>query len=573
MLALAFFYYIFVILMPKPAVGKAVVQLQADTVTGTPGETVSVEVRGTLRTGWHINAHRPGVDYLIPTEIKGFDTAVETVGIDYPPGDTYQFISAAKPVKIYKKMFAINLVINLPSSIKDEFHHLEGKLGYQPCLDEQCEPPRTENFTVPLIIKKSGQKYTPGSKSKYYYWLSEGLMGELSEGISLLTLATLLLLGLVMNLTPCVYPLIPVTIAFFGGKKSRGRRIRFLDGLLFYLGLVIFYSILGTVAGYTGELMSGIFQNSAVQVSLSALMVVLAGSCFDLYHFRIPGVQKFISGRKAGRVSSFLMGLTLGLAATPCVGPVVAGLLAFVGQQGGLVSGFIYFLVFSLGFGMPYFLLSIFTPLLDLLPGSGGWLAWVEKVLGFLLIGLAIFFSAGLLPEMMLRIIVYSWVLTGLIVLSIVHSPENKILFGLRIALLILGAAGVILGINWWYLRTSSIEWQKARKFLARKEQISKPVFFYVTADWCLPCRQLEAQTFSSEKIHKFNSEINFVKADVTTSPSGPVTQWLKKNNIKGVPTMLFMDCETQILDNGRVTGYITPQQLEQRLKHTADSC
>ncbi|MGM0380764.1 MAG: protein-disulfide reductase DsbD family protein [bacterium] len=557
----------------SPAIGAAVEDIRADTARAAGGDTALLEVEATLQPGWHVNAHQPEAEYLIPTNVEITDTTVRVIQTDYPPGQPYRSMDGAEPVKIYKDKFSLGIVAQLPEGLEEGLQPLEGQLNYQPCEGERCDPPQSISFSIPLVVESSADSQNSSNTQGYGAGVSSNILANLEGGASIFTLASLFLLGLLMNLTPCVYPLIPVTVAFFGGKQTKKTTVRLLDGALFFLGLVIFYSILGTAAGYTGGLMSRLFQFSAVRLSLSGFMVLLAGSSFGFYRFRIPGIQKFISPGKAGRVSSFFMGLTLGLAAVPCVGPVVAALLAFVGQQGGILVGFLYFILFAAGFGLPYFLLALFTPLLEFLPGSGGWLDWVEKFIGFLLLGMAIFFSASLLPGIILRVLIYGWLAGGLLYLSIAHLPENKILAGLRGLGLIVLAAGVLFAVNWWFFQEPAIKWQPAPSYLENKTKAKKPALFYVTADWCLPCRKMEANTFSQKRIQDYTSAIDFVKADVTTQPPPTVYRWLKDRGIHGVPTVLFLNCDENVLDENRISGYIPPGKLQSKLKHAADNC
>src|SRR5439155_5584883 len=212
-----------------------------------------------------------------------------------------------------------------------------------------------------------------------------------------LTFLWVALLGLALNLTPCVYPLISVTVAFFGGATgAAGRPV--VRALAYVLGICLTFSGLGVVAALTGSMFGAALQRPAVLVTIATVLILLAASNLGLYTFRVPAPLMRRIGRVGeGVLGAFFMGLTMGIVAAPCIGPIVVALLLFVGSRQSAALGFALFFTLALGMGAPYVGLAAAAGRLRRLPRSGPWLEWVERAFAFLLLGLAVYFLAPLL--------------------------------------------------------------------------------------------------------------------------------------------------------------------------------
>ena len=186
-----------------------------------------------------------------------------------------------------------------------------------------------------------------------------------------------------------------------GGPETRSRKSRLVaHGLCYLLGLALTNSILGVVAALTGGLMGAVLQNPVVLVAVAAVLVVFATSLFGLWELRLPsGLTQAPAKSYTGYFGSLFMGLTLGVVAAPCIGPFVLGLLTWVAGMGSPWLGFLVFFTLSLGLGLPLFVLAIFSGQLQRLPRSGGWMLWVRKLMGWVLVGMAAYFIRPILPE------------------------------------------------------------------------------------------------------------------------------------------------------------------------------
>ncbi len=206
--------------------------------------------------------------------------------------------------------------------------------------------------------------------------------------------------GVLASLTPCVYPLIPITIGVLGAREASTRREGFLLSLSYVGGIVATYSVLGVVAASVGGVFGGFLQNLWLQAAIALLFVVLALGCLGVYSFQLPeGLQKRLHEvGGAGHGGAFAMGLVAGLIAAPCVGPVVAGILLYVAEQGDLVLGWLLLTVFAVGMGLLFLVLGTFSSLLHRLPRSGGWMEAVKMVFGAVFLGLALYYLRLAVP-------------------------------------------------------------------------------------------------------------------------------------------------------------------------------
>src|SRR5262249_23468620 len=214
--------------------------------------------------------------------------------------------------------------------------------------------------------------------------------------------------GLLLNLTPCVYPIIPITIGFFvnqsAGDKSRsslGRAAAMAS--MYVLGMAVTYSLLGVIAAKSGGLFGAALHKPVVLIGLAILMVALSLSMFGVYEFRLPDSVNRLATKStqntSGMLGALIMGLTMGVVAAPCIGPFVLGLLVHVGTRGDAVYGFLLFFVLALGLGFPYLLLGTFSSALRALPRSGFWMLTIRKVFGLVLIGMAFSFLRPLFAD------------------------------------------------------------------------------------------------------------------------------------------------------------------------------
>ena len=381
--------------------------------------------------------------------------------------------------------------------------------------------------------------------------------------------------GLALNLTPCVYPMIPITVSFFGGRSAGdkpGQLKLVLHGLCYLLGLALTNSTLGVVAALTGGLMGSLLQSPLVLALVAGVLVLFATSLFGFWELRLPGGMSQMAGKTySGYFGSFFMGLTLGIVAAPCIGPFVLGLLTWVAGMGNPWFGFLIFFVLSLGLGLPLFILALFSGQLQRLPRAGGWMLWVRNLMGWVLVGMAVHFLHPVLPEILKVALPIAIALAAGLHLGWIDKNEaNFKAFPWLKALT--GTACLVLATFWlasFAMRGPGISWQSSSEETFREAKAQgKPTIIDFYADWCTPCRELEEATFHQPDVVRL-AEKNFimVKVDVTKGGDPYHEELLKNYGVKGVPTIVFIDGKGQERADLRLVDYLPAEQFLQRMQ------
>ena len=204
------------------------------------------------------------------------------------------------------------------------------------------------------------------------------------------TFVGIFLLGLGLNLTPCVYPLLAVTVSLFSSRKEEKTPlgVSFFRALVYVLGMAATNTTLAVVAALTGGLLGAILQNTWVLAGISVLLFLLALSMFGVYTIQAPSwiLNRVVGTRSTTLAGLFASGLIVGIFAAPCIGAPVLALLTWVGTQGNPIFAVLVFFTLSMGLGLPYLILGTFSGLLTKLPKSGVWLLWMERLFGVILL-------------------------------------------------------------------------------------------------------------------------------------------------------------------------------------------
>ena len=399
--------------------------------------------------------------------------------------------------------------------------------------------------------------------------------GPLSGWPLLWTLLGVFVGGMALNLTPCVYPLIPITVSYFGGQSGQTQGRPLLHGLFYLLGLALTNSLLGVAAALTGGLMGALLQNPWVLAAVAAILVFFAASLFGFWELRLPaGMMRLASQSYAGYLGTLFMGLTLGLVAAPCIGPFVLGLITWVATLGSPWLGFLIFFTLSLGLGLPLFFLALFSENLDKLPRSGEWLLWVRQLMGWVLVGMAVYFLRPLLPESFWVILMASLILAAGVHLTWLDKSAAAIRAftwvrtGIWLASLV--AATLLLGS--WALRGPGVAWQTySEPLVAEARQANKPVIIDFYATWCAPCRELEEITFHHpEVVQQASRDFVMIKVDLTQKGNPLHDRLLRQYEVKGVPTVIFQDSQGKERHDLRLVDYLPPEQFLLRMAAAA---
>lgn len=519
------------------------------------GETVPVELRISIAPGWHINSVQPNVPFLIPTELQLVAPPGVVVEVTWPPPERVSLPLSQEPLELYRGDLEVKLVLVGEEGLTAGT--VSAVLRYQACDDEVCVPPAELQLALPVEVGATG----PGGALPV---TGTAPSGQLGRGL-LWGIVFAFLLGLGLNLTPCVYPMVPVTVAYFAGGV--GRRLLPTLGLAFtyLLGIAITYSLLGVIASLGGGMLGEALRHPGVPIALAILMVLLSLSFFGVYTLRAPaGLLRRLPRGKGGPLSAFLMGAVVGVVAAPCVGPATVALLSYVASRADPFQGFLLFFSLAMGLGLPYVGLALASGKLARLPRSGPWTAWVERLLGLGLLGMALYLVAPLLPDPGLQVGIAILSLTGGIYLFWLGKGIRGRAFQLARAVVLL--AGVALAAMSLAPRPEGgLAWAPYQPaLLSQTEARGQAVLLYFSADWCLPCRKLTATTFRDREVLARLEALGIapIKADLTWR-GGEVEELRERFSVSGVPTLVFLRGGREV---GRLVGYISPQEFLETL-------
>lgn len=198
--------------------------------------------------------------------------------------------------------------------------------------------------------------------------------------------------GFLVSLTPCVYPVIPITVAYVGGSGT-GRVEAIIKTSVYILGMAITYTVLGAIAAFTGTFFGKIQSNPWTYFILANIFILFGLSMLGVYTFYIPGIKTTgAHGKKIGIIGGLFMGIVSGLVIGPCTAPVLGIVLGYVAARQNVIYGMSLLFVFAIGMGTILFIVGMFTGLMKSLPKPGNWMVWVQKIFGLVMLGIGEYF-------------------------------------------------------------------------------------------------------------------------------------------------------------------------------------
>jgi thiol:disulfide interchange protein DsbD len=556
------------------------VELLTDREPVVAGEQLRLAVVLNIDRGWHVNSDDPGDEFSLPTTVTWtLPEGWPEPEMQFPAGEQLQFEFSETPLEVWQGRVVIVGSLVVPRTATGKVD-LRAVVTAQACDDTQCLPPVPLKVKTQIEVMAFGTKSAPRNSDSFAVSQgdntptdTEGGVGGVDAesrlaGLSFpFLIVTVFLAGLALNLTPCVYPLIPITVGFFAQQAKD--RIGGTIGLAvsYVLGMSVTYSVLGVTAALTGRLFGTALQSPVVIGVIVAVLLALAASMFGLWELKVPGWAMRASGGRGGFLGALLMGLVVGFVAAPCIGPFVIGLLTFVGQRGDPLLGFLLFFTLALGLGLPYLVLGTFTGMINRLPASGAWMIGVRKVFGVLLVALAVYFGRSFLPGITGAAVMGLVLILGGVYLLVVDRTGHeqpvvdRFMRLVSVALVIAGVlqlplvgADVDQHLEWFPYEADSV---------AAAIDSGQPVILDFYADWCAPCRELDEKTFSDPRVARVLSGYARFKVDQTRSnPIGD--QAVLQFEVMGMPTVIVLRDGRELF---RITGFEPPEQFLKRLE------
>ena len=569
---------------PISSASKVQVSTEVSQTAVLDGEIFETVVVMDIAEGWHINANRPTLEWLIGTTLNlDLPEIIQPRDIQYPPFKEYEFSFAqGQKLHVYEGVSPIFLSFDVIKDASVGDYEITGSLRVQACDDQVCLASSNIPVSFSVRVTDSPDEVTTSDFTVFdSYEPSSGNFvtfdqaGEQNQIAAMIdesglfwAFVAIFFIGLALNLTLCVYPMISVTVSIFGGQTDTNLFRVFLKALTYVMGIATMYSVLGVVAALSGGLFGSALQSPVVLAIIGLLLMGLALSMFGLYEIQMPyWITSKLGGQNAsGFIGVFVSGLVVGVFAAPCIGPPIIALLAFVGANGDPFFGFWSFFILSLGLGFPYLILGTFSGLLQKLPKSGVWMIWVKKVFGIVLVGVGLFyiglaFFAKLTPWILAATLLLGGIYLGFLERS---GRDRK---GFQAVKMLVGVVSIIFGVLMVHnLTRPSVEWTpySAEAYeMALSE--GSPIVLDFYADWCIPCLELDQVTFVDEGVIEALNKFKRFKVDLTNFDSEESEILRQQFDIIGVPTIVFIGSNGQEVKTARIVGFLNPEDfLEQ---------
>ncbi len=513
------------------------------------------------------------------------DVSIDKTALRIPPGKVKQDESFGE-VEVNTGLIVVDAPL-VPAN--DGISGALFRVGYQGCKEGSvCYPPQLKEIGVDL-----GQTLAAAVQpvSRAQLSVQDRITARLKQGSLILNVLAFFVFGLLLSLTPCVFPMIPILSGIIVGQSGTvtGRR-GFLLSLAYVLAMALTYSLLGVLAGTFQVNLQAASQNVWAISAFSLVFVILALSMFGYYELRMPAaIQTRLSSlsqprQQTGLYSSAAMGAVSAIIVGPCVAPPLAGALLYISQTGDALLGGAALFSMGLGFGAP--LLVIGASAGSLLPRVGAWMEKVKQGFGIIMLGVAIWFLERVIPGAVAMLLWALLVILAALLMGALDRTERsgKAFKAVGIAGLIYASALIIgaLSGSQDMLRplahlagkpaaSSSLEFQRIKsaadldRTLAAAAAAGKFVMLDFYADWCVTCIEMEHDTFTEPEVKRVLSDVILVQADVTRNDSED-QRLLERFQLFGPPAILFFGTDARELQEYRLIGYVKPEQFLQHL-------
>ncbi len=489
--------------------------------------------------------------------------------------------------------------IEAPLEFKTNANKLVFEITYQACSDTFCLFPVTKKIETPIKLigapieaALQSRATTSAPQATAASVFSADYFAEMLAKGGFVIFVLAFFAGILTSFTPCIFPMIPITLAVLGNdseKRSRGQN--FLISCIYVLGIATTYSILGLVAASSGTLFGASLGNPYVLSVVCFVFLAMALSMYGLYDLQVPAWMRNKFGGKVEignlHLKTYLSGLFAGIVASPCVGPVLVTILAYVATHQNKVLGFFLLFAYALGLGLIFLVLGLSNQFLRLLPRSGAWMNGIKFILGSLMLGAFYYYLDLLIPVRAFDAALG----VGLVSVASVFgafkaakSSAEGLRKGLMLAILLIGFGYLSISIfdlrpliSQRYISNESVKedlqlaWQPySEERLHKAAQENRPVIIDFWAEWCAACHEMEQLTFTNPMIHAEAEKFILLKFDATKD-SEELRKLKQKYRIQGLPTILFYNTKGDWIENLTLTRFEEAPAFLSRMKKAQD--
>ncbi len=520
--------------------------------------------------------------YLYDDKLKVFITKPEKIEIT-------KELNVPKPVA-YEEFIVhfddLNLTIPyelLKSKVESTQYEIEVK--FQGCSKlGLCYAPISEKYLLTLEAKTSKVEVKKEEGKTVSLNETDSIASSLKDENLLFVLITFFGFGLLLSLTPCIFPMIPILSSIIVGasqKESMTASRGFFLSLVYVLSMSVAYTIAGVIAGVFGANLQVALQNPYVLVAFALIFVALAFSMFGYFEIKLPQsiqskLNKTTDGKeKQGIAGIAIMGFLSALIVGPCVAPPLAGALVYIGQTGDALLGGLALFVMSLGMGVPLLLIGLGAG--KFMPKPGGWMEGITRIFGIVMLGVAIWLLDRVLDA---SVIIYLWAILLLgsavylkIYKHILAQLITVVIFLLGVILFVGAVSGATNPLNPLEKFTSSTTVQSSSEKLVFKKiknieelnqaikESDKPVLLDFWASWCVACKEFEEITFTDGDVIKKLQNFTLLQADVTAN-NDEDKALQKMFGIVGPPGIIFWDKNKNEVKSSKIVGYKNPKDF-----------